>query len=333
MTTHAARRDADHRHDLVAGNSPKMQAVFETLRGAAASRSAILLTGESGVGKEVLARAVHAWSGRAAGPFVAVNCAALTPSLLESELFGHERGAFTGAIGQKRGRFELAQAGTLFMDEIGELDARLQAKLLRALQEKEFQRVGGTCDVRVDARVVVATNRDLKAAIAERAFRKDLYYRIAVVSVRVPPLRERREDIRPLAEHLLDRFAQEVGRVDLRLGDDALAALEAHPWPGNVRELSNAIERAVALARGPFLDADDLGLDAAGVPSSVARPDPLHALPLADAVEAYKARRVQQALRAANGNQTRAAELLGMHQSNLSRLMRSLGMRPTKLDG
>jgi two-component system response regulator FlrC len=287
----------------------------------------VLLLGERGVGKELLARAVHRWGDRADGPFVAVNCATLTPDLLESELFGHERGAFTGAVAQKRGRFELAQGGTIFLDEIGELDPRLQAKLLRALQEREFQRVGGTRDVRVDVRVVAATNRDLWVAMAEGAFRKDLYHRVAVVSVRVPPLRERREDIRPLAEHLLARFARDLGRAVPYFDEEALAALEAHHWPGNVRELSNAIERAVALGRGHFIGALDLGLDGALAPPSVANLDPFSDLPLAAAVEAYKLRRVRHALRAASGSQTRAAELLGIRQPNLSRLMKSLGLR------
>jgi transcriptional regulator with PAS, ATPase and Fis domain len=295
------------------------------LRAAAPTRSTVLLLGESGVGKEVLARAVHRWSDRAAGPFIAVNCVALTSELLESELFGHERGAFTGALAQKRGRFELAQGGTIFLDEIGDLDPRLQAKLLRALQEREFQRVGGTRDIRVDVRVIAATNRDLHRAMEEKTFREDLYYRLAVVQVRVPSLRERREDIPLLAADLLSRFGRELGATHLALAPDAVERLCSSDWPGNVRQLSNVIERAVVLAKGSTIRAADLGLDAS-LRTALAPPDSLDELPLSRAVEAYKARRVRQALVQAGGNQSRAAELLGLRQSNLSRLMKTLGL-------
>ena len=305
-----------------------MLEVVDTLRAAAPTRSTVLLFGESGVGKEVLARAIHRTSDRAEGPFIAVNCVALASELLESELFGHERGAFTGALAQKRGRFELAQGGTIFLDEIGDLDPRLQAKLLRALQEREFQRVGGTRDIRVDVRVIAATNRDLYRAMAEKTFREDLYYRLAVVQVRVPSLRERREDIPLLASDLLSRFGRELGKAHLALAPDAVERLRSSDWPGNVRQLSNVIERAVVLAKGDTIRAADLALDAPAF-AAFTPLDSLDELPLSRAVEAYKVRRVRQALVQTGGNQSRAAELLGLRQSNLSRLMKTLGLSMT----
>jgi Nif-specific regulatory protein len=322
----ALRNEADSRYDLIEGKSASMLDAIDTLRSAAKARSTVLLLGESGVGKEVLARAVHRWSDRADGPFIAVNCTALTAELLESELFGHERGAFTGAVTQKRGRFELAQGGTIFLDEIGDLDPKLQAKLLRALQEREFQRVGGTRDIRVDVRVIAATNRDLHHAMLEKAFREDLYYRLAVVSVRVPSLRERREDIPLLAEDLLLRFARELGKGQLSFTTDALERLSAGDWPGNVRQLSNTIERAAVLAKSSVIRAADLSMDGGGRSTPPGPSDPLDALPLSEAVEGYKTRRVRQALAQTGGNQSRAAELLGVRQSNLSRLMKALGI-------
>jgi Nif-specific regulatory protein len=326
----ALRTDAESRYDLLEGRSASMLEAIETLRSAAPTRSTVLLLGESGVGKEVLARAIHRWSDRADGPFIAVNCTALTAELLESELFGHERGAFTGAITQKRGRFELAQGGTIFLDEIGDLDPKLQVKLLRALQEREFQRVGGTRDIRVDVRVIAATNRDLHHAMLEKTFREDLYYRLAVVSVRVPSLRERREDIPLLAEDLLSRFGRELGKAQLSFMPEALERLYAGDWPGNVRQLSNTIERAAVLAKGSVIRAIDLAIDGVrSVPpasGSAAASDPLDTLPLSEAVEGYKTRRVRQALSQTGGNQSRAAELLGVRQSNLSRLMKALGI-------
>ncbi len=322
----ALRETVDDRYALVVGDSPAMQQLVATLRTAAATRSTVLLLGESGVGKEVLARAVHRASPRAEAPFVAVNCVALSPTLLESELFGHEKGAFTGAAAQKKGKFELAHGGTIFLDEIGELAPPLQAKLLRVLQEREIQRVGGTRDIRIDVRVVAATNRDLRRGMRDGSFREDLYYRLAVVSALVPPLRERRGEIAPLAQHFLARFGRELGQPPLTLTGDALARLVAHDWPGNVRELSNALERAAVLVSGPTLHAADLLLDERGAVASGAG-EAIDALPLAEAVEAYKAHRVREALTAASGNQTRAAEILGMRQSNLSRLLKSIGIR------
>ncbi len=322
-TNRVLRETVDDRYALVVGESPAMRQLVATLRTAAATRSTVLLLGESGVGKEVLARAVHRASPRAEAPFVAVNCVALSPTLLESELFGHEKGAFTGAAAQKKGKFELAHGGTIFLDEIGELAPPLQAKLLRVLQEREIQRVGGTRDIHIDVRIVAATNRDLRRGMRDGSFREDLYYRLAVVSALVPPLRERRGEIALLAEHFLKRFSRELGQPPLTLTADALERLLEHEWPGNVRELSNALERAAVLVRGPALHAADLLLDERGAVATGAG-DAIDAMPLAEAVEAYKEHRVRTALAVAQGNQTRAAEILGMRQSNLSRLLKSL---------
>ncbi|HZP40858.1 MAG TPA: sigma 54-interacting transcriptional regulator [Candidatus Binatia bacterium] len=318
------REDLDGRYALVEGASPAWREVVDTARTAAAANATILLLGESGVGKEVVARAIHRWSARAEGPFVAVNCVALTPELLESELFGHEKGAFTGAIAQKKGKFELADGGTIFLDEIGDLAPGLQAKLLRVLQEREFQRVGGVKDIRTNVRVVAATNRDIRAAIQAGTFRKDLFYRLNVVTITLPPLRGRPEDIVPLAERFLARYARELSRTR-RLGPDVAPMLRAYAWPGNVRELQNAIERAVVLSKSELLGVRDFPAELRGgaAPSDGAPT----AASLAEAVEAFKLARVRAALEAAGGNQTQAASLLGMRQSNLSRLMKSLGLK------
>jgi Nif-specific regulatory protein len=329
-----ALREAEQaRHVLVLGESVSMQRAVRMARTAAATRSTVLLLGESGTGKEVLARAIHGWSQRSEGPFVAVNCLALTPELLESELFGHERGAFTGAISQKKGKFELADGGTLFLDEIGDLAPKLQAKLLRVLQEREFQRVGGTRDLRTDVRVVAATNRDLRRAIEEGSFREDLYYRLNVVSIALPPLRERHEDLDALIDALLVRIGRELGLPRMRLSEEARAALRSHDWPGNVRELANALERAMVLAEGDRVELLDLPPEvqqgAGRSRASVAADGPLPSdgLSLSEAVDAFKMQRIRAAMEQAGGNQTRAAELLGMRQSNLSRLMKSLGLK------
>jgi Nif-specific regulatory protein len=327
----ALQEHVEDRYDLVIGESPALRTVVDTARAAAAARTTVLLLGESGVGKEVLARALHRWSPRVDGPFVAVNCVALTPELLESELFGHEKGAFTGAVSQTKGKFELADGGTLFLDEVGDLAPHLQAKLLRVLQEREFQRVGGSRDIRVDVRVVAATNRDLREAMRTGRFREDLYYRLNVVAITIPPLRERKDDIPALAERFLVRYAREVNRAPCRLSEEALQALMAHDWPGNVRELQNAIERAVVLAPGPVLAPRDFPPEITARPSASHEPGAppavaLDDLPLHEAVDALKRTRIRAALTRAGGNQTRAARLLGMRQPNLSRLMKALGL-------
>ncbi len=233
-----------------------MQAVMGQVRKVATTDATVLLLGESGTGKEVLSRVLHCESRRAAGPFVAVNCAAISDSLLESEMFGHEKGAFTGAVSSHRGRFELADGGTLFLDEVGELRPQLQAKLLRVLQERRFERVGGTRTIEVDVRIVAATNSDLTEAMRAGRFREDLYHRLAVFPIRIPPLRERLADIIPLAHDLLARIARQLGRPSLVLDDAARARLASYAWPGNVRELGNVLERAAILAEGNVLGAD-----------------------------------------------------------------------------
>jgi Nif-specific regulatory protein len=325
----ALQEQADHRYDFVVGETLAMQEVVETARTAAAARTTVLLLGESGVGKEIVARAIHAWSPRAEAPFVAVNCVALTPELLESELFGHEKGAFTGAIAQKKGKFELAAGGTLFLDEIGDLAPNLQAKLLRVLQEREFQRVGGVRTLTANVRVVAATNHDLREAIRTGAFREDLYYRLNVVSITIPPLRERKIDIPVLAEHFLGRYCRELNRPPRSLSPEAMEALVAHTWPGNVRELQNVLERAVVLSPNPILTPRDFPPDVrtrGSVPAPLMIDEPPADLPLPAAVEEFKRARIRAALARTGHNQTRAAGLLGMRQSNLSRLMKSLGI-------
>jgi len=327
---HAVLRDeVSGRHTLVVGMSGTMAQVVETAQRAAATDATVLLLGESGTGKEVLARAIHQWSGRANGPFVAVNCVALTPGLLESELFGHEKGAFTGAVATKRGKFELAHGGTIFLDEIGDLALPLQAKLLRVLQEREIQRVGGHQDIGVDVRIIAATNRELAAAVRDKSFREDLYYRLNVINLAIPPLREHREDLPQLVAHFLERFAREMKRPRATLSEAALAALSAYRWPGNVRQLQNAIERALVLARGAHLDVGDLPeeirLGEGGL--SAQHDDGIgNDLPLSEAVAHFKRQRIRRALAAHDGNQTAAAKSLGMRQPNLSRLIKSLGI-------
>jgi two-component system response regulator FlrC len=286
--------------------APAMQPVVAALRKVAPTQATVLLTGESGTGKEVAARAVHALSARGEAPFVAVSCAAITDSLLESELFGHEKGAFTGAATQRRGRLELAQGGTFFLDEVGELKAELQAKLLRVIQEKRFERVGGTRTLEADVRWVAATNRDLQAMMARGEFREDLYHRLAVFPIHLPPLRERKEDIGPLAVELVRRIGDELGRPALRLSPEAATALIASPWPGNVRELRNALERAAILADGPVIEPQHLrALTTPPPPSGTVRvPD----LKLEDLERAA----IEQAIAAEGGNRKRAAERLGI---------------------
>jgi DNA-binding NtrC family response regulator len=320
------RSEVETRHRLVAGDSRVMGDVVALAERAAPSEATVLITGESGTGKEVLARTVHAASRRAEGPFVAVNCAALSPELLESELFGHEKGAFTGAVRAKPGRVELCAGGTLFLDEVGELRPALQAKLLRVLQEREYERVGGTRTLRADVRVIAATNRDLERAVSAGEFRQDLYYRLKVVALRLPPLRERREDVRPLATHFLARFAQEAGRSALRFDELVVARLERYPWPGNVRELANVLERAVVLGAGDVLTVDDLPeeLQAPALPTAITVPP---GVGYHDAVAAAKRSILREALRAEGGHQTRAAKRLGLTQPYLARLMKNLEVR------
>jgi DNA-binding NtrC family response regulator len=247
-----------HRLDAVVGSSPAMQRVFDTVLQIAPSRATVLIEGESGTGKELIAAAIHEHSPRAARPFVKLHCAALAETLLESELFGHEKGAFTGALARRDGRFQQADGGTLFLDEVGEISPAIQVKLLRFLQEREFERVGGNQTIKVDVRIVAATNRDLKALVQIGKFREDLYYRLNVVSIEIPPLRARPGDIPLLAAHFLRKYAEENGKEISGFTDDALAGLVHYGWPGNVRELENAVERAVVVCRGDQIRAEDL---------------------------------------------------------------------------
>jgi DNA-binding NtrC family response regulator len=305
---------------LVPGQSASMQQVMAEAKKAAASRSTVLLLGESGTGKELFARAIHDWSERRLKPFVAINCAGLARELLESELFGHEKGAFTGAHQQKKGKFELAHGGTAFLDEIGDLAVELQTKLLRFLQEREFERVGGTTPIAVDLRIIAATNRDLEAAVKSGSFREDLYHRLNVIALTLPPLRERKEDIPDLSMHLLRRFALETKKNFTSIAEDAMDKLLAYDWPGNVRELANVIERAVVLGDGPqltphHLPARVLGAQPASIPVE---------LSYRDAVNSYRRELIVRALAASQGNRAAAAKALGMHRTHLMKLIKAL---------
>jgi Nif-specific regulatory protein len=310
-------------HNMI-GESARMRDVFQFIARAAPTDSTILIEGESGTGKELVARAIHKASRRADKPFVAINCAALTDTLLESELFGHEKGAFTGAFAQKKGKLEVADDGTVFLDEVGELAPVLQAKLLRALQEREFERVGGTRPIRVNIRVIAATNRDLAAAARKGEFRQDLYYRLNVVAITMPPLREREEDIPLLAAFFAMRYSEQCKRRVMGVSLEARACLLGYDWPGNVRELENAIERAVVLGSTEMILPEDLPealLDAASVST-------IPASNFADAVKEAKKQLVLSALQAAGGSYVEAARQLGIHANNLHRLIRNLGIKP-----
>jgi two-component system response regulator HydG len=297
------------------GSAPAFRAVLETLRQVAPTSAFVLLVGESGTGKELAARLLHDCSARARGPFVAVSCGAIPESLLESELFGHEKGAFTGAAGRKEGRFERAHGGTLFLDEIGELSAAVQVKLLRVLQDGVIDRLGGTAPVQVDVRVVTATHRDLALEVKSGRFREDLYYRLDVVTVRMPPLRERPEDVPLLAAAFLRRLADANGRRVRGFTPAAMAALEAAPWPGNVRELLHAVERAVILARGELVDVGDLpeGLrrPPSGHPAAAGSPAAL-SVPLGTPMEEVERLVIRETLRQTRGDKTLAAQILGI---------------------
>ncbi|MFQ5416539.1 MAG: sigma-54-dependent transcriptional regulator [Myxococcota bacterium] len=313
------------------GRSERMQEIFHTIRRVAGSRATVLVSGASGTGKELVARAIHDLGDRSAGPFVAVNCAAIPDNLIESELFGHERGAFTDAVERRVGKFEAASGGTLFLDEIGELSEAVQAKFLRALQERRFERVGGQQQIDVDVRVIAATNRDLERDVAAGRFRADLFYRIHVVPIELPDLQERREDIRPLAEHFLARAREEAGRGPRKISREALSVLERYPWPGNVRELANAIEHAVALAEGDVLEVADL-------PASAVRAG--HAEGLREAVRSgrlgfeaatrdFERTLLLEALEVAGWNQTQAAERLQITRRSLKLRMDRCGLKPS----
>jgi len=300
----------------VIGSSPAFRRMMTLVEQVADSSATVLIQGESGAGKELVAGAIHQQSARRKGRFVAVNCAALPETLLESELFGYEKGAFTGAAGRKEGRFELADGGTLFLDEVGDLSAVTQPKILRVLQEGEFERVGGTKTIRVDVRIVAATNQDLAQMVKEKRFREDLFYRLNVITVNVPPLRERREDIRVLAQHFLRVYAAKNNRKLEGLTDEAVRRLEAYAWPGNVRELENVIERGVVLARGALMDVIELPEEIAG---ATPLPEGVLSVRIGTPLAEVEARLLEETLRVTKGNKTLTAKLLGIDPRTVSR--------------
>src|SRR5262247_3492499 len=312
--------EAGERYHLVVTKSSRMNLAVDSAKMAATARSTVLLLGESGTGKELFARAIHNWSERKSGPFIAVNCVGLSKELFESELFGHEKGAFTGAHQLKRGKMELAHGGTVFLDEVGDISAELQTKLLRFLQEREFERVGGTQPIHVDVRVIAATNRDLSSAIKEGRFREDLFYRLNVIPISLPPLRDRKEDIPGLADYFLKRSALETKKRFTGVTEEALRKLIAYQWPGNVRELANAIESAVVLGQGPELTLHDLPTKVVStVPKVVPTGFSYHG-----AIDDYRRELIEKTLAQTQGNRAAAAKILGLQRTYLSRLIKAL---------
>ena len=314
--------DADRRYRLIIGKSEKMKESVETARKASASKTTVLLLGESGTGKEVFAHAIHNWSDRKDQPFVAINCVGLSKELLESELFGHEKGAFTGADQQKKGKMELANGGTVFLDEIGDVSQDLQTKLLRFLQEREFDRVGGIRPIKVDVRIIAATSRDLEGAVKGGSFREDLYHRLNVIPINLPPLRERAQDVEPLAVYFLRRYSMELKKNFGEIAKDALAKLAAYSWPGNVRELANTIERAVVLGDGTVLGIEDLPGRISAIEVTASSDHSAYR----EAVERTRRELVLRALAQSRGNRAAAAKILGLHEKYLLRLIKTLGI-------
>jgi len=312
--------EVSDRYRLIVGTSPRMSAQLEAAKKAASSNATVLLLGESGTGKELFARAIHNWSDRLDKPFVAINCVGLSKDLLESELFGHEKGSFTGAHQQKKGKMELANGGTVFLDEVGDISTELQTKLLRFLQEREFERIGGTQTVRVDVRIIAATSRDLDDAVKEGHFRKDLYYRLDVVPIILPSLRERKEDIPSLANYFTQRYSREAKKSFTEISQEALAHLQSYDWPGNVRELANVIERAIVLGTGPRITRNDLP------PRIISeKPKPKsEELSYHEAIDAYRKELIEKALAQSEGSRVAAARALGIQRTYLSRLIRTL---------
>ena len=300
----------------IISNSQKMDEVVSIAARVADSKATVLITGENGTGKEVLANSIHYLSPRKDSPFVPVNVPALTETLLESELFGHEKGAFTGADRMKKGRFELAHTGTIFLDEVGDIPQSIQVKLLRVLQEHRFERVGGTENIEVDVRIIAATNQYLEQKIKEGSFREDLFYRLNVVSIKIPPLRERKEDILPLIENFIEKYCKENNREKLNLSKEAADLLIKYNFPGNVRELENIIERAVVLTRGETITLSDLPMNVKGFKEEKILPE-LGKGSLSEQIEALEKQLIYDALKEANGNQTKAGKLLGLTERNL----------------
>jgi DNA-binding NtrC family response regulator len=321
-----------YRFENIVAQSAKMQEVLAVVERVAPTNSTVLLGGESGVGKDMIARAIHQHSRRASGPFIKINCTAIPENLLESELFGYEKGAFTGAMTAKPGKFELADKGSIFLDEIGDVPGAIQAKLLRVLQEREFERLGGTKTLKVDVRVLAATNQDLRAALEQGTFREDLYYRLNVVPISIPPLREHKEDIPYLVDHFLARYARESAKPITGITPAAMKMLMDFYWPGNIRELENIIERAVALSTGTMLDVADIRLDvgpggAAVVGAGISAGDASGPfLPPGMTLEQYEDEIIKEALRRANGNKSQAARLLGLSRNAFRYRLSKLGV-------
>ncbi len=314
--------EVGERYRLVAGQSAKMSHAIDSAKKAADSKATVLLLGESGSGKELFARAIHNWSERRGSPFIAINCVGLSKELLESELFGHERGAFTGAHQLKKGKMELAHGGTVFLDEAGDISSELQTKLLRFLQEREFERVGGTKPIHVDIRIIAATNRDLDGAVKEGRFREDLYHRLNVIPITLPPLRERKEDIPALADFFMRRFSKEAKKHFVAMAKEVEEKLLVYDWPGNVRELANVIERAVVLGQSPKIALQDL-------PPRIVGTEPItshESLSYHEAIDASRRELIIRALAQAQGNRAAAAKALGLHRTHLLKLIKSLGI-------
>jgi len=320
----------DHRFENLVGRNARMQEIYALITRIADNNATVLLNGESGTGKEVLARAIHQQSNRNHRPFVAVNCAAIPSELLESELFGHEKGAFTGAIATKVGKFELANGGTLFLDEVGSMRFDLQAKILRALQEREIERVGGTRIIKIDVRVLAATNRDLKKAVEEGTFREDLYYRLNVVPITLPPLRQRRDDVPLLVEHFIAKYNREFNRRVKGFSAGATAALYQYEWPGNVRELENVIERAVALAQSEIISLRELPLDIFILGRDIIEDIQKVGLGLREARNQFERHYILTILEKVYWNQTEAARILGLHRNTLLWKLQRLNIEPAR---
>ncbi|MDH3603855.1 MAG: sigma-54 dependent transcriptional regulator [Candidatus Tectomicrobia bacterium] len=324
------RAEVDRHQDMgnIVGQNETMRQIYDLVCRVADTNATVLVSGESGTGKELVARAIHQQSQRQSKPFVAMNCAAISESLVESELFGHERGAFTGAVEKHLGKFELAHTGVLFLDEIGSLRLDMQAKLLRVLQEREFERVGGSKTVRIDVRIVAASNEDLKQLVADKAFRDDLFYRLNVVPVHVPPLRERKDDIPLLAEHFLAKYNKAFNRKIRGISPAALSSLNHYHWPGNVRELENVIERLVAISNHEVIGMDDLPLDLVSGRDSAADEIFTSGVGLREAKAEFERHYILKALEKSRWNQTEAAKRLGVHRNTLLGKMESLHIRP-----
>ncbi|CAN5202973.1 sigma-54 dependent transcriptional regulator [soil metagenome] len=318
--TEYLRGEAEHHFGEIVGRSPAMRKIFDSIRKIAETSSSVYVYGESGTGKELIARAIHRESPRRDGPFIKVNCSSLSESLLESELFGHEKGAFTGAIRERKGRFELAHNGTLFLDEIADIPLTTQVKLLRVLQEKEIERVGGEKTIHVDVRIISATNRDLAPLVADGSFREDLFYRLHIIPIGVPPLRERKEDILPLVTHFIRSISNEIGKPIEGISESALDLLHAYEWPGNIRELENMLERAIVLSDGNVLGAEAFPLDRRAAPRQAGAPQSppqVGEIPLDAALERLERSMIERALKEARGVKTKTAELLGIKTSAL----------------